>query len=257
LRRRAGLRRRGAAGGGGRARGERAGRDRGRRARQLGAPARRREHRAGRQHAGAGRGGAPERSAGPLGAGPPAVHHGRALGQTCARAARRGARAPAPASLFACQQRSSGCSRCGWALLLHQVCVARAALRQPGARLARAPRAAACPPRPAAPSRPGARAEGGGAAGGRELAPPAAHAAVALCGHGAAEHRRGGHAAAATAGRLREGPCARARPGAGAPCAAGVGEEWVRAAWVASSGLAVHARARFWQPAGAPCARDR
>jgi len=73
------------------------------------------------------------------------------------------------------------------------------------------------------PALPGARAEGARAAGGRELAPPAAHAAVALRGHGAAEHRRGGHAAAAAAGRLCEGPRACPRPGQGAPLAAGVG----------------------------------
>ena len=117
-RRRGGLWRRGAAGRGGRACGERAGRDRGRRARQLDAPVCRRVHCAGRQHAGAGCGGAPERAAGPLGAGAPVVHHGAALGQGCARGARRGARAPAPASLFACQQRLSRGSCCGRALLV-------------------------------------------------------------------------------------------------------------------------------------------
>jgi len=103
-RRRGGLWRRGAAGRGGRARGERAGRDRGRRARELDAPVCRRVHCAGRQHAGAGRGGAPERAAGPLGARAPAVHHGPALGQGCARAARRGARAAAPASSLPASQ---------------------------------------------------------------------------------------------------------------------------------------------------------
>lgn len=74
-----------------------------------------------------------------------AQHWGK--GAPAPRAAAHALRRPPPLCLPA---RPPRCFHCGRALLLHQVGVASAALRQPAAGLARAPREAACPPRPTA-----------------------------------------------------------------------------------------------------------